>query len=461
MRTSLRLAAAAALALLSACAGGARPAGSPAAVSALDGTWQMRFEGPIQFATPVEIRTGGGVAGTVLGPEGGALRITGGEAGGDRVELRAATPQGAMKVSARLVDGRLEGRWAADHLIGRFLFRGRLTGERVPRSRLAALPGRGVFDSVAALVSRRYFDPGFSGADVPALVSAGAPAAAAARTDGEVVEAVRKLLGAIPASHLGFYAVPVSTAAGASAPAQPDAVVAWRSISPTVGYVRLASFPSGSAAPAALARLDSAFAALGALPALVIDLRANPGGNLELGSRLADHLLDRPLEAGYFVTRAGLDRRGMKSIDALDPATLPRLAPGDSVLGANFHDHIDRRGGAVMLVAGGGAHAAYRGRVALLIDRGSGSTAEAVAAALGESGRVTLVGERTRGAMLASAGFPIAQGWELRLPVADFRTAGRRSVEGKGVEPQVAVARGGRGDRALARAVEILGQPVP
>jgi C-terminal processing protease CtpA/Prc len=280
-----------------------------------------------------------------------------------------------------------------------------------------------------------------------------------------VVEAVRKLLGGIPASHLGFYAVPVSAAAGgAPAPARPDAVVAWRTLSPTVGYVRIASFPSGGRAPAALARLDSAFAALGTLPALVIDLRANPGGNLELGNRLADHLLDRPLEAGYFVTRAGLDRRGMKSIEALDPATLPRLAPGDSVLGANLHDHIDRRGGAVMLVAGGGAHAAYQGRVALLIDRGSGSTAEAVAAALGESGRVTLVGERTQGAMLASAGFPIADGWELRIPVADFRTAGRRSVEGKGVEPQVVVVRGGRGgrgDRALARAVEILGEPAP
>jgi hypothetical protein len=158
MRTSLRSGAAAALVLLGACAGGARPSGSPAAVPALDGTWQMRFQGPIQFATPVEIRTGGGVAGTILGPEGGALRITGGQAGGGRVELRAATPQGGMKVSARLVDGRLEGRWAADHPIGRFLFRGRLTGERVPTTRLAALPGRGVFDSVAALVTRRYFD---------------------------------------------------------------------------------------------------------------------------------------------------------------------------------------------------------------------------------------------------------------------------------------------------------------
>lgn len=464
MRAVHRLGSVAAAALLAGCAAGSRPSAGPAlAVPALDGTWLITLEGPIRFATPVEIRTAGGVAGTVLGPEGGALRVTGGSVRGDRVQLRAGTPRGGMKLSARLAGGRLEGRWAADHPIGRFLFRGRFTGERVPAARLAPLqPGRAVLDSVAALISHEYFDPGFSGADLPSLVAAGRAAANGATTDGQVVEAVRALLGGIPASHLGFYAVPTPGAGdGGPAAGGSDAVVSWRTLPGSVGYLRIASFPSGRDVPAAVARLDSAFAALGALPALVIDLRANPGGNLELGSRLADHLLNRPLEAGYFATRAGLERRGVRSIEALDPATLPRLAAGDSVMGASFHDHLARRGGAVMLVAGGRGGAPYRGRVAVLIDGGSGSTAEAVAAALGESGRVTLVGQRTAGAMLASAGFSVARGWELRLPVADFRTAGGRVVEGRGVEPQVAVPRGGRGDRTLARAVELLRQPSP
>jgi hypothetical protein len=458
MRRLRTASAAAAAALLAACAGGPRP-GTPTPVAALDGAWQLKLEGPIRFSTPLEVRTGPrGVEGTVLGPEGTALRVTGGSAEGNRLRLRAGTPRGGMKVDARLVDGRLEGRWAADHPIGRFLFRGRLTGERVPAGRLAPLvPGRPVVDSVAAQVARSFFDPAFAGADLGALTAAARASAAAARTDGEVVEAVRTLLRGIPTSHTAFYAVPVESGAAPRRGGEAPAVVSWRVVSPAVGYVRIAAFASGASAPGALARLDSAFGALGALPALVIDLRGNPGGNLELGSRLADHLVERPLEAGYFVTRAGLESRGVRSIDALDPASLPRLAPGDSVLGAGFHEHLRRRGGAVMLVAGGGRATPYRGRVAVLIDRGSGSTAEAVAAALGESGRATLVGERTAGAMLSSAGFTVAPGWELRLPVADFRTPGRRVVEGKGVEPAVAVP----SKDALKRAVQLLTRPAP
>jgi C-terminal processing protease CtpA/Prc len=112
-----------------------------------------------------------------------------------------------------------------------------------------------------------------------------------------------------------------------------------------------------------------------------------------------------------------------------------------------------------MLVVGGGAETPYRGRVAVLTDRLTGSAAEAVAGALQEAGLAVTVGARTAGGMLSGETFSIAPGWNMVLPLLDFRLPSGSRIEGLGVAPDYsvgAVESDETGDRVLQRALEVL-----
>jgi hypothetical protein len=180
-----------------------------------------------------------------------------------------------------------------------------------------------------------------------------------------------------------------------------------------------------------------------------------PAGQPERG---AEARRPYPAEAApgrLFRRPHGLDRRGAGSIDQLDAAALPAFSGYDS---AAFAREMAEQG-ALMLTTGGRAGRPYRGRIVLLIDEYCFSAAEALAGAARESGAATLVGRRTAGAMLAAVPVAIEGGWTLLLPVWDFRTPQGARIEGKGVEPHVAVkARGGR-DADLAAAIELLRSP--
>lgn len=318
------------------------------------------------------------------------------------------------------------------------------SGVRLPRETLAPLAGTAVFDSVVGVLERRFYDPGYNGADWARLVAVARPRVAAARSDGEAYAVISGLLRALGTSHLNFTAVPrVSPPSSANtpaarAPAASTPVVSWRVLSPSLGYLRIESFsPSGAALVPEVARMDSAFAEMAALPALVIDLRGNEGGSVDLAYRLGQHLHGAPVAAGYLVVRRGYDSRGMPAAAALDTSTVPALPTDGSVAGAMLTDAVDAAGGAAMLYMGGGIARPYTGRVAVLADGETGSAAEAVAAMLQETRGAVVVGERTAGAMLSSADVMVAPGWRLRYPAMDYRTAAGRRVEGGGVAPDV------------------------
>ncbi|HEX8390787.1 MAG TPA: S41 family peptidase [Longimicrobium sp.] len=317
------------------------------------------------------------------------------------------------------------------------------SGIRLPRETLAPLTGTAVFDSVVGVLQRHFYDPAYNGADWPRLVAQARPRAAAARTDAEAFAVITGLLRAIGTSHLNFNAVPRvprPASANAQAPRAPAApapssaapVVSWQTLSPSMGYLRITSFePSGEALPPEVVRMDSAFAEMAGLPAIVIDLRGNEGGSVDLAYRLGQHLLAAPVAAGYLVVRRGFDSRGLRTAAALDPATVPAL-PAD-LPGALLADSVEAAGGAGMLMMGGGLARTYGGRIAILIDGNTGSAAEATAAMLRETRGAVTVGARTEGAMLSAADVMVAPGWRLRYPAMDFRTAAGVRVEGDGV----------------------------
>jgi carboxyl-terminal processing protease len=96
-------------------------------------------------------------------------------------------------------------------------------------------------------------------------------------------------------------------------------------------------------------------------------------------------------------------------------------------------------------------------KLAVLINGGTASAAEAVAGALRADAGATLVGRRSYGKGTVQAIEPLVGGGALKLTVAGFRLPGGAVVEGRGLEPDLHVAsRPGRTDRVLAAALRAL-----
>lgn len=421
--------------------------------SSLNGRWNVVFDMPEGFyETPVEfaVGRGGRVEWSVLGPL-GTLRITGasGRLSGDKLTLNASTSFGDFKIDATVAGDRLSGNWGPAGLFARLFFKGEMHGAR---AKAAATPARvEVFDAVADELERRFYAPDFNGVAWPAMRARHRRQAKAARTDGELLTVVRSMLAQLRASHLDFFATPSATdelhLKGAAAAPEPDIV--WRRLSPAVGYLKVNSFEDG---PEVVGRVDAAFAELGELPSLVIDLRGNGGGTLTAAMRIGDYLFARAQPVGYFASRKGLIERRVQSIDRLDAAG---LALFDGYFAADFEREL-KENGALMLVTGGRAGKHYAGRVAVLIDEYCFSACEAFAGIIKETQAGRLVGARTPGAMLGADAVSLAGGWTLVLPVSDFRTKGGLRVEGRGVEPDIPVVNGRGQDAQLAAALAFL-----
>jgi carboxyl-terminal processing protease len=174
-----------------------------------------------------------------------------------------------------------------------------------------------------------------------------------------------------------------------------------------LGYIRLLSFPDSTAE-----RLGQATASLvkhGA-KGIVLDLRDNPGGLLPQAVRAVSVFLDK----GVVCTIAGLHQEET-TYEVTGGATYPKLP------------------------------------LVVLVDRGSASAAEIVAAALQDHERALLIGRRTYGKASVQSIRPLSNGTALKLTTAMYRTPAGRDLTEKGVRPKLRVA-----DDPLTRADEIL-----
>ncbi|MDR7554070.1 MAG: S41 family peptidase [Armatimonadota bacterium] len=189
-----------------------------------------------------------------------------------------------------------------------------------------------------------------------------------------------------------------------------------------VGYLKLHSLFADGVGREVRQRLERLLAS--GLRALVLDVRGNTGGYV--------HEL-------------------LLVLNALLPPGVPVLQE-------------TRRGGATQVVRTWAAPV-LPGHVPLvvLVDEGTASAAELLAAALQEHERATLVGERTSGTVDAGATFELADGSALLITVRRLATGRGRRLEGVGVTPHVAVALGlaeldqGR-DSQLERALQLVRQ---
>lgn len=87
----------------------------------------------------------------------------------------------------------------------------------------------------------------------------------------------------------------------------------------------------------------------------------------------------------------------------------------------------------------GSGDAAYKGKVAILIDEASGSASEVFASGLQELGRAVILGRPSYGGVLNSTQEKLRTGGILQYPHSDMRTPKGIRIEGVGVQPDIPV----------------------
>ena len=165
------------------------------------------------------------------------------------------------------------------------------------------------------------------------------------------------------------------------------------------GYIRLSQFQEKTDG-----EFEKAVKALeeeskGSLKGLVLDLRNNPGGLLDQAVKISDRFID----SGLIVSVEGRKE--------------------DQKL--KFYAHPD------------GSLARYP--LVVLVNGGSASGAEIVAGAIQDHGRGILVGTQTFGKGSVQTIIPLKDGSGLRLTTARYYTPNGRSIQAKGIVPDIVV----------------------
>jgi carboxyl-terminal processing protease len=165
------------------------------------------------------------------------------------------------------------------------------------------------------------------------------------------------------------------------------------------GYIRLSQFQEKTEG-----EFDKAIKALeseskGAIKGLILDLRNNPGGLLEQ----AVNVSDRFIESGLIVSVEGRREDQKMKRYAHPQGTIARYP------------------------------------LVVLVNGGSASGSEIVAGAIQDHGRGILVGTQTFGKGSVQTIFPLKDGSGLRLTTARYFTPNGRSIQAKGIIPDVIV----------------------
>ncbi len=167
-----------------------------------------------------------------------------------------------------------------------------------------------------------------------------------------------------------------------------------------VGYMKVTSFTEKT-----YDDLETAIAAINKqvpddkLKGYVLDLRLNPGGLLDQAVSVSDAFLDR----GEIVSTRGRDPKDVTRFDS---------RAGDDI------------GGKPLVV---------------LVNGGSASASEIVAGALQDHRRATVVGSQSFGKGSVQTIIPLGENGALRLTTALYYTPSGKSIQGKGITPDIKV----------------------
>lgn len=225
-------------------------------------------------------------------------------------------------------------------------------------------------------------------------------------------------------------------------------------IGPNVGLLKIRYFPGafGMRFARALGRAVEDLRKQGC-DRLIVDLRGAIGGSMGF-AHLASYLCPGQIAIGHSLTPKRLR-------DGYDPAALPRepMPRNRPELFATLARYAIRDKSLMLLTQGLGAQP-FHNRIVILINEWTNSAAEMVANFASENHLATLVGQKTHGNVLGATNFKLPGGYWLRLPIFGWFTSKGHSLEGNGVDPDVAITSDslavGRDDQ-MAKAVQVIG----
>ncbi len=152
---------------------------------------------------------------------------------------------------------------------------------------------------------------------------------------------------------------------------------------------------------------------------LIIDLRGNGGGRVINLLHMSSFLLTREQPLGTFVDKIALQKYTEETGD--DKADVFKIAEWSD----NKLRPLRRN------------KEPFKGDVVVLVDGGTGSASEMIAAALKEQRSAKIIGTQSAGAVLASTMRVLDYGFLLQFPLMDYVTIKGRRLEGNGLVPDV------------------------
>jgi carboxyl-terminal processing protease len=170
--------------------------------------------------------------------------------------------------------------------------------------------------------------------------------------------------------------------------------VVVKELSPGIAYARIRSFQEKTATD-----LDKGLKKIKNLSGVVLDLRDNPGGLLDQAVQVSDLFL----ASGLIVSTVGRDPERVEREFAHQRETLPRMP------------------------------------MVTLINGGSASASEIVAGALQDHERALILGSTSFGKGSVQTLVSLPNGAGLKLTVARYFTPKDRSIQAKGIEPDIFV----------------------
>jgi carboxyl-terminal processing protease len=176
--------------------------------------------------------------------------------------------------------------------------------------------------------------------------------------------------------------------------------VKFKTLDDGFGYIRIAQFQEKTDDD-----LSTAFAALkkgngGKLHGLVLDLRNDPGGLLDQAVRVADHFLE---DGKLIVYTEGREKDAKMRFAARKGEKEPNYP------------------------------------IVILINSGSASASEIVAGALQDHKRAVIMGTQSFGKGSVQTIIPLSDNSGLRLTTARYFTPSGRSIQAKGISPDIIV----------------------
>lgn len=177
-----------------------------------------------------------------------------------------------------------------------------------------------------------------------------------------------------------------------------------RTLLPGYGYIRLIQFQQRTGEDFSLALRNLHAENPDGIKGLIIDLRNNPGGLVDSAAEVADRFIGEGKDDGTIVTMKG------------------RLA-------ASRMNHYAKVG-----------EKEPHYPIVVLINGGSASASEILAGALQDNGRAIIMGTQSYGKGSVQSVIPLRDGYGLKLTTALYYTPKGRSIQAKGITPDVIVA---------------------